>query len=496
MADRPVPVGSSPARVHFLRAGLSDCSIWGALVWVGLVFTLGVALHGCGQRDTPPNIVFVVLDTVRDDHTGVGGGSQQLTPNLDLLASQSTVFRNAWANSPWTVPSHASFFTGLLSSGHGCTHQHPRLDTTWPTLAELLGGAGYQTAAFYSNPWLSDRTTGLLRGFALKREAPLAGGLPNDPGRYRGDQGGRASVFNVQDWLQQRERRAPFFIFVNFLEAHLPYDPPPDLRQRFSNPRPQEDLVSGAWGMEYQAGLHAFADVDWPRVGELYAGDVMSADRLLGGLLRILENEDLVDQTVLIVTSDHGENLGDHGLVDHQFSVHETLLAAPLVIRAPGRLAPGERNDPVMLTDLFATVVQLAGLQGVRIPTASRSLLGEAAPAYRPLIAEYARPQEHLLHSLQNLNPECDLESLARSFQTVRVGRLRLTLASDGSQQLHDLQADPGQERNLSEAYPAEVSTLKSLLERLIPASGVPPGDEIQLDDQTREQLRSLGYVH
>jgi len=496
MAYRSALKRSSPFRFQLQRAGRIDCSVWRAFLWIGLVLTLDVALHGCGQREIQPNIVFVVLDTVRDDHTGIGGGTQQLTPNLDRLASQSTVFRNAWANSPWTVPSHASFFTGLLSSGHGCTHQHPRLDTAWPTLAELLGGAGYQTAAFYSNPWLSDRTTGLLRGFTLKREAPVAGGLSNDPGRYRGDQGGRATVFNVQDWLQQRERRAPFFIFVNFLEAHLPYDPPPDLRQRFRNPRPPDDLVSGEWGMEYQAGLHSFADVDWQRVGELYAGDVMSADRLLGGLLRVLENQDLLDQTVLIITSDHGENLGDHGLVDHQFSVHETLLAVPLVISAPGRLASGERNDPVMLTDLFATVVQLAGLQDVRIPAASQCLLGEAAPAYRPLIAEYARPQEHLLNSLQNLNPDCDLESLARSFQTVRVGRLRLTVVSDGSQLLHDLQTDPGQERNLAGAKPVEASTLKSLLERLLPESDEPLGDEIQLDDQTREQLRSLGYVH
>ena len=463
---------------------------------VVMLLLVSQVLSGCTRTEPQPSIVFVVLDTVRDDHTGLDDPSRALTPNLTLLAQQGTVFRNAWSSSPWTVPSHASFFTGHLSSGHGCTHRNPKLTTPAPTLAELLTQAGYQTAAFFSNPWLSDRTTGLLRGFTDKQQTPPAGGIPGDPGRYRGDQGGRASVFGLRDWLQQRDDSAPFFVFVNFLEAHLPYDPPPDLRGRLATSPAPDERVSGEWGMEYQAGLHPFDTVDWQRVRDLYAGDVMSSDRLLGGLLRVLENEGLLQDVILIVTSDHGENLGEHGLVDHQFSVHETLLAVPLLIRAPGRLPAAERNDPVVLTDLFATVVELAGLDEVTIPASSRSLLNLPASDQRPLFAEYARPQDHLLNSLRRLNLEVDMLLLERSFQTVRVGNLRLTVASDGSRELHDLAVDPRQEMNQTEVRPEQVAALQALLEKLLPAASRPDADTLELDEQTREQLRSLGYVH
>jgi arylsulfatase A-like enzyme len=461
-----------------------------------VLLTITQVFCGCGKPDQQPNIVFVVLDTVRDDFTGLGDSTRPLTPNLTSLAQQSTVFKNAWANSPWTVPSHASFFTGHLSSGHGCTHQHPRLDTSAPTLAELLSRAGYQTAAFFSNPWLSDRTTGLLRGFAVKQQAPPAGGIPNDPGRYRGDQGGRASVFSFRDWLQRRKASTPFFVFVNFLEAHLPYDPPPDLLNRLGGSLSLDDFVSGEWGMEFQAGLHPFAEVDWQRLRNLYAGDVMSTDRLLGGLLRVLESEGLLEQTILIIASDHGENLGDHGLVDHQFSVHETLLAVPLLVKAPGSITPGERNEPVMLTDLFATVVDFAGLEDISVPASSRSLVDAPAPAHRPLFAEYARPQDHLLNSLRALNPEVDLPRLERSFQTVRVGDLRLTLDSDGGRELYNLAADPAQDVNLADTQPEQAAALQALIERLLPVASGATGEKLELDEQTRKQLRSLGYVH
>jgi hypothetical protein len=149
-----------------------------------------------------------------------------------------------------------------------------------------------------------------------------------------------------------------------------------------------------------------------------------------------------------------------------------------------------------MLTDLFATIVDLAGLDNVSIPASSRSLVGEPASADRPLLAEYARPQDHLLNSLQALNPEVDLPRLERSFQTVRVGDLRLTLASDGGQELHNLATDPAQAENLAEKHPEQVTALQTLIERLLPAASGASGEKLELDEQTRQQLRSLGYVH
>ncbi len=131
----------------------------------------GLTLLGIAACAPPrPDIVLVVLDTVRRDHTGVGGASDGATPRLDGLMAEGTAFRNAWANAPWTVPSHASLFTGLLPSEHGCTAASPRLGPDRRTLAEVLAAAGYDTGAFFSNPWLYDRSDrGLPRetGFCM-----------------------------------------------------------------------------------------------------------------------------------------------------------------------------------------------------------------------------------------------------------------------------------------------------------------------------------------
>ncbi len=459
---------------------------------LGMILALTALAAGCGEQKPRPNIVLVVLDTVRDDLEQLDAAAR---PNLVALAAESTVFNNAWATSPWTVPSHAAMFTGELSAGHHCTHQNPRLDTDKVTLAEQLSAAGYATAAFYSNPWLSDRTTGLLRGFAERQEAPVTGGIPGDPGTWRGDQGGRASVTYFRRWIKARTDEQPFFAFVNLLEAHLPYDPPPQIRRINLPDLDANDQVTGQWGMEYQAGLHAFGDVDWERLQGLYWADVASVDHLLSGIVASLREFGLTENTILIVCSDHGENLGDHELVDHQFSLHESLLAVPLLIRAPGYLAVGQRDDPVLLNDLYATVRELARVEVGETPVHSRSLLGEPASASRPLVAEYARPQSHLVGSLKNLNPVLNQGLIDRSLRTIRVGDVRLTLGSDGEVQLHDLKQDPQQAENISANREADVTALRALLMQEL--SNYRPGgrSEVKLDEATREQLRSLGYV-
>ncbi len=456
------------------------------LMALAAVLLLGA---GCGEQKPRPNIVLVVLDTVRDDLDHLDPAAR---PNLLALAAESTVFNNAWANAPWTVPSHASMFTGLAAAGHHCTHQNPKLDADKTTLAELLSAEGYATAAFYSNPWLSDRTTGLLRGFAERKEAPLLGGIPGDPGTWRGDSGGRASVTFFRRWVKAQTEEKPFFAFVNLLEAHLPYDPPPANRK---SGRPADEQVTGLWGLEYQAGVHAYEDVDWKQLQDLYWGDVASVDHLLSGITASLTEFGLDENTILIVCSDHGENLGDHQMVDHQFSLHESLLAVPLIVRAPGYLPVGERNDPVLLSDLYATVRELAQVEAGDVPFHSHSLLDQPSASSRPLVAEYARPQKSLVSALHQLNPALDRDPLERSLRTIRVGDVRLTLGSDGEIQLHDLSTDPAQKDNVFATRPADVGALRALLEQELSIYRPGGRSEVELDEATREQLRSLGYV-
>jgi arylsulfatase A-like enzyme len=453
----------------------------------------------CSRQSRKPSIALMVLDTMRRDATGIADSSgywEGLTPHLDQIASEGTVFSHAWSAAPWTVPSHASMFTGLLPFTQRCNGKLPPREDVGPTLAELLGEAGYETAAFFSNPWLSDRVSGLLRGFAVRQES-IIGGI-TDLTSYEGDQGARQTIRNLAGWLENRQKDKPFFLFVNFLEPHLPYDPPARFRQQYLPDLPPDAVVPISLAMEYNAGLHHDGTMNWDEIRRLYGGDVNTADNFLGEAVHLLETHGVLDHMVLIVTSDHGENIGDHGLMEHQFSVHETVLAVPLVIRAPHDIVPpGIREEPVMLTDIFATILDIAGISVAEMPPHSVSLLepDEEYGEDRPLIAEYARPAHALLESLEQLNPSCDLNRLSPAWRTVRVGRFRLTAGSDGTRMLHDMVADHGQEHDIASSHPDVVGLLSRILSETRSAGGDEAGEELDLDPETLEQLKSLGYI-
>ena len=469
-------------------------------------------IGGCSREPPRPDIILVVLDTVRLDATGLVPSPQpwsaldhSLTPNLDRLAAEGTAFTNAWSTAPWTVPSHASLFTGLLPSRHLCLFRNPKLDPSLPTMAGILGESGYQTAAFYSNPWLADRTTGLLNGFDAKREAPV-GGL-NTMVTRNGDQGGRLTLRNVKNWLRERDAGKPALVFVNFLEAHLPYDPPLDYRREHLADLSATASISIDWGHEYNAGIFDPGTVDWPAIRRLYGADVWAADRLLGRLRALLEADGIWDDSIVVVVSDHGENLGENGTFEHQFSIRETLLSVPLVIKWPkdsgmateamgAAAARSRREDPVMVSDLFATVLAWARIGDRGVPEFSRSLCGDPAGDDRPLISEYSGPSAGLIAMLEKMNPRLDKRRLGQPLRSVRVGDMRLTDAAADGRILHDLGADPGQATDVAAENPEIVRELQGILDRVMRGAPAKQPAEGELDEATRKQLESLGYVH
>jgi arylsulfatase A-like enzyme len=457
--------------------------------------------------------VFVVLDTVRRDATGVDGpatpaalSGDAATPNLNRLAAEGVTFTGAWSAAPWTAPSHASMFTGMMPSQHMCLMIRPGLDAHIPTAAAQLTEAGYATTAFFSNPWLSDKSTRLLRGFENKVLSDI-GGL-GAMTSSEGDQGGALSLRNIRSWFETRDDDRPFLLFVNFLEAHLSYDPPAEYRDAHLADLSADDLVDIDWGFEVNAGAVDGEAIDWNHVTRLYAGDVWFADRMLGDLMAILEEQGVDDQTIVVVTSDHGENLGEHGLIEHQFSVNEAVLGVPLVVRVPegmareewaGILGAGvERTDPVVTTDLYATLLDLAGLEEAvdAAPWSSVSLLDVPTGRERYAVAEYGGPSKALLGKLEKVNPEFDRERLARSLQTVRLGDLRLTIDNVPTYELHDIAADPRQERNLASQRPDDLRRLMNILSAVQDAQRRDAQPVQQMDEETRRRLESLGYVN
>jgi arylsulfatase A-like enzyme len=446
-----------------------------------------VLAASCARAPSRPNIVIVVLDTVRLDYTGPAGADAYLTPAVNALAEEGTSFSRAWSNAPWTVPSHASMFSGLLPSSHRCTGRDFRFRSEGPTFAELLSESGYRTAAFYSNPWLSDELTGMLRGFEEQYAESGAGTAI----LTLADQGGRRTVANVSSWLAGSDERTPFLMFVNLLEAHLPFDPPDDYRVKHLPDVPRGYIVPTSLAHELNAGLLDPSTMDFDRIRRMYGGDVNTADRYLGEIIGLLKEHGIYDDAVMIVTSDHGENLGDHGYMDHQFGLFPDLIEVPLIVRAPTLLPPGTRVDPVMLTDIYDTVLDAAGIDERPETPHSRSLLGPPADAARPQIAEYTGANPELIRHLRALNPAHDTSRQELAFAKVRVDSLEYTVASDGSEELYDLNIDPGRELNLAAANPAVTGTMLELLPGVRPAGSA----DVEIDEEMREWLKSLGYI-
>ncbi|MBI4004251.1 MAG: sulfatase [Candidatus Omnitrophica bacterium] len=477
-----------------------------------------------GARDVPggtqrPNILLIVMDTARADRFSSYGYHRKTTPNLDRLAQDGVLFERASSAAPWTLPSHATLFTGLYPAQHQAERPHPRLDSRFATLAELLYDHGYQTAGFSNNHWVSremnfhqgfehfdDMLDGgrLINRLAVVRVMKKVTGLVT----RRLDDGAEATNQSVRRWLKTVfDPGRPFFVFINYREPHFPYKPPEAFRSRFlRHPREPVEKV-----LEVAASLHRFAPaahqaarVDRPMrqlLNDLYDGEIAYLDAKIGELLGELETRRLLDDTVVIVTSDHGENIGDHGLFGHQFSVYETLLHVPLVLRYPAGLPAGRRvAERVSLVDLLPTLIELLSLAAPSLQAAlpGHSWVGSSlvvAPDL-PIRSEYAAPVPMLARS-RTRGQAIDERSFMRSLKSLSRGGVKFIWASDGHHELYDLRHDPGESQNVIQQFPDTARALKAELDQWLTAmqSAGTPEDVEPMREWTRKELRALGYL-
>lgn len=442
---------------------------------LGAMASLAGLACGPGAR---PNILLVVCDTVRADHVSADGYSRPTTPQIDALGREGAVYLKAYTPSPWTLPAHASLFTGLYPSSHGADSGHLRLDATLPLLARRLHDAGYKTLAYVENPWVG-KDYNFQEGFDTFDEIwHGVRGTEDDMGAARVSQ-------EVARWLAWRDdnveaRRQPFFIFINYFEAHLPYNPPEPERTKFLradgpgglSPADREARVERLRRFKHPEevkqilGIGTLEPADFAILSDLYDGEIAYVDSRLGEVAALLRRRGLLDRTVVAVTSDHGEMLGEHGLMDHKLNLYEPVLRVPMVLRYPPAVPPGQRvAAPVMLQDLYPTLLGLAGvdqpsprstpdgshpLGGPVWPPESRVLPGIAGlvpGAVRgstvddPLIAEYAHPGEFLA-AMKEVAQGADLARWSRSLEAFQAGGLKLIWASDGRRELYDLATD------------------------------------------------------
>jgi arylsulfatase A-like enzyme len=402
-----------------------------------------------------PNVLLIVLDTVRARSTSLHGYHRPTTPRLERLAERGVRFDRALATAPWTTASHASMFTGRFPHELSVGWSTP-LDGTYPTLAEVLGQQGYQTAGFVANLGFCGYETGLQRGFAhyadyritageLLQSASLVRDLFKRPrvrdwlGYYDLLNRKNAAEVNEQilGWLDAQERR-PFFVFLNYFDAHIPYLPPARFRTMFGPELPRRNpfmVPQNDWSpAEVQAELDA------------YEAAIACLDQHVGALLDQFEQRGQLQNTLVIVTADHGEEFGEHGLFEHGNSLYLPALHVPLVISFPGRTPAGLRvASPVSLRDLPATVVHLLGL-ATESPFPGQSLArcwharGTAAPADEPLLSEVSFTP----------NKPAWVPVARGDMKSLVLGGYHYIRCGDGGEELYDLHSDPLEQRDLA----------------------------------------------
>jgi arylsulfatase A-like enzyme len=442
-----------------------------------------------------PNVVLIVMDTTRADHLSLYGYDRDTTPYLASLAEEAIRFDHAYATSPWTVSSHASLFTGLLPATHQATQENLRLDSELDTLAELLGRAGYETAAFTNNMWISDFTN-LPRGF------DEVAALWRTRGEAKGDGGRHATNRAVLRWLRSRDQERPFFIFINYMEAHWPYRAPQACRDRFLSDVDASTIKRSRFSAVrwyHQKRRHAPDEVLAARAG-LYDAALCVLDDVLEDLFGALREVVPFDDTLIIITADHGENLGDHGHMGHSFALYDSTLRIPLLIRRPGGKEGGTvRTDPVQLTDLFVTIAKATSVEPLDERVTGVDLMANSAPADRPIVGEYYYPRTFLGRFPKTQAAEEMLAPFKRRIRSIQIGPDKLIWGSDGRSELYQTAVDPHETDNRVDRDPERARVLEAkldeIVEQLSRSITVPQPPISEMDPEAISELRALGYI-
>lgn len=437
-----------------------------------------------------PNILLVVIDTLRKDRLPAYGYERPTTPHLDELARDATVFEDAYSVSSWTCPSHASIFTGLYPAAHGVSQEAWTLGPELVTLAEVLREGGYRTAGMVGNPMVGSHF-GFHQGFDSFHELWRE--------KRQAEAAAHPAVRHLTELLGQGQER-PFFAFVNLIELHSPYLSGPYL-ETFER-HPDIDLHNNHW-RAFFSGEVSFEQDQLERLSDLYDGELLFADEIVGNLVRSLEDHGVLEETVVIITSDHGEHFGSHGLVDHVFNLYQGNVTVPLMIRYPPAFPRGARDAGLtQLQDLYSTVLGLAGVAPESGAVHGIDLALEREPgSERELLLSYAFPKQ-ALNAIGSGQDEPALDPYRRRLWARVTGGVKTIVGSDGTVEIYDLATDPGELINLAdrpEYAEAAGSAYESMLELVArfarDGNGGSAGEDVSLDAETLEHLRSLGYA-
>ncbi|MFC6827060.1 sulfatase [Halopelagius fulvigenes] len=511
------------------------------------------------MTESPDNVLFVVMDTVRKDHLTPYGYEKPTTPTLESFTEEATVFEQAVAPAPWTLPVHASLFTGMYPSHHGADQENPYLEGA-TTLAQTLSAAGYDTACYSSNAWITPYTH-LTNGFddqnnffevmpgdflsgplakawktmndneSLRAIADKLVSLGNTAHEYlAGGEGADsktpAVIDQTRSFIDDSEN---FFTFINLMDAHLPYHPPDEFAEEFAPGVDSTEICQNS--KEYNSGARDIDDDEWEAIRGLYDAEIAHIDDQLGRLFGWLKETGRWDDTMVVVCADHGELHGEHDLYGHEFCLYDPLVNVPLMVKHP-ELEEDRREDQVELVDLYHTVLDALGVEGgapaepgddaVALDR-TRSLLSQSYREFAEAtnddpgqigdgeyaFVEYSRPVVELKQLEEKASDAgITLPTDSRFYSRMRAARrtdakyVRIDRIAD---EAYRLDSDPDETENLADEGDEAIEATEATLSEFEAAVGGAWTDALddevsddtveEMDEDAQERLRDLGYL-
>jgi arylsulfatase A-like enzyme len=473
--------------------------------------------------ESPQLILLLSLDTLRADHLGLYGYEHSTSPVLDNLASEGVVFEDASSPAPWTLPAHASMLTGLYPLSHGVTSMRAGLPKRISTLTDLLAKQGYETAAVVNSPWLQKDTFRLTRSFnkyllvqpVTSRRAPST---------WITDQ--------AIDWLKEMGNNC-LFLFVHYYDTHSDYASLPEFEELFVTPYEGQadgtawqlqragfsesylemcgkDFDKARWGqdrstlcsfggdsesriIDHTTEKVYFDESDIRHLTELYDAGVRQLDTELNRLFTYLNDAGMLEKTLLVVVSDHGEGFGEHGEVDHYLTTYQEILRVPMIFRGPGIPRNRRISTPVSLVDLVPTILQIANAP---LPDAMDGI--DLSPLWRGESTSDFDNRFIYAEGAGGVNWSLIGPGLYPEYRSIRSGSHTMVYTSDGDRyELFDLVEDPGEQHDISAQEPKLFAELKrQMIERYLNFNAKPTEEtNVQLDQQMIDRLRALGYI-
>lgn len=435
-----------------------------------------------------PNVLIFLMDTQPVRNMTSYGFDKDTTPNIQKIANEGVVYENHFVTGSWTVPSHASLFTGKYQCGHGAGVSYEFLSRDMPTMAEVLRREGYQTVAFSNNSWVNQDETDICRGFedftlVKKPKGQTVHVGPDDKLilKTEDDSGSAYTVRLVQDWFEvKHEKDKPFFIFINCVEPHLKVWAPQPFRRTFLLEEASEEAA-------FQVNQNVFAERmgfvpnrpdghmserDWEILKSLYDGCTACLDHRMGLLFDYMRSIDLLDDTLLIITSDHGDLLDRKGYMGHHLALFDDLIHTPLIVQYPSLIPKGKRiKHLAQICDWLPTFIDLLGLDD---PKLKRQMQGvsllptwDDEPVRDSIVAEYQKPLQTIERALR-WNPNFDYRPWLRRIKAIRTLEWKYIWHSDGNDMIFDIIADPDERENLIEKEKDRAFEMRMRLESFL----------------------------